>query len=72
VVSVDGNPTSIGLGPTVPASTTLTVPIAVGTVIEPTAATPHRLTASFANSCTKAGEDFGVSDVRLDIIRVPG
>jgi hypothetical protein len=71
VISVDGNPTSIGIGPTVPASSSVTVPIAIGTLMEPAAATPHRLTASFGNSCTKAGEDFAVSDVRLDIIRVP-
>jgi hypothetical protein len=33
--------------------------------------TTHRLTAAVANSCTKDGEDFGVSDMSLDVVRVP-
>jgi hypothetical protein len=27
------------------------------------------VTASLANSCTKAGEDFTVSNVKLDVVR---
>lgn len=71
VINVDGSPTTIGLGPTAPASGTLTVPVAVGTLAEPTAATSHQISASFANSCTKDGEDYGVSSVKLNVIRVP-
>lgn len=71
VVSVDGTPTTIGIAPTAPASSTLTVPVLVGTLTEPAGGTSHRLTAALANSCTKAGEDYGVSSVKLSVIRVP-
>jgi hypothetical protein len=27
------------------------------------------LTAAFANSCTKSGEDYTVSDVKLDVVK---
>jgi hypothetical protein len=71
IVSVDGTPTTFAVGPTVPASTTVTVPFVVGTLAEPAQATPHTVTTSFANSCTKGGESYTVSDVKLDVIRVP-
>jgi hypothetical protein len=71
VVSVDGNATTVGLGPTLPASGTATVPLVVGTLTEPDSATAHRISASFANSCTKDGEDYTVSAVKLDVIGVP-
>jgi hypothetical protein len=68
-VSVDGAKTTFGVAPTAPASGTVTVPIVVGTLMEPDAATSHTLTAQFGNSCTKAGEDYGVSGVKLDVIK---
>jgi hypothetical protein len=71
IVNVDGTPTTFAVGPTVPASTTVTVPFVVGTLAEPAQATPHTVTTSFGNSCTKNGESFTVSDVKLDVIRVP-
>jgi hypothetical protein len=71
VASVDGNPTTFAAAPTTPASGTVTMPFVVGTLTEPSQATAHTVTASFRNSCTKDGEDFAVSDVKLDVIRVP-
>jgi hypothetical protein len=71
VVNVDGTPTTVGLGPSAPASGTVTVPLVVGTLTEPASATGHQISASFANSCTKDGEDYSISDVKLDVIGVP-
>jgi hypothetical protein len=70
-VSVDGTPTTFAIAPTAPASGTVTMPFNVGTLTESTQATPHTVTAAFGNSCTKDGESFTVSDVKLDVIRVP-
>jgi hypothetical protein len=62
---------TFALAPTAPASGTVTMPFNVGTLTETTQSTPHTVTASFGNSCTKDGESFTVSDVKLDVIRVP-
>jgi hypothetical protein len=70
VIQVDGAPATFAAAPTAPASTTMTMPIAVMAVMEPTGSTSHRITASLGNSCTKAGEDFEVSDLKLDIVKV--
>jgi hypothetical protein len=70
-LSVDGTPTTFAVAPTAPASGTVTVPFVVGTLTEPAQATPHTVTASFGNSCTKDGETYTVTDVKLDVIRVP-
>jgi hypothetical protein len=69
LVSVDGKTTTFGVPPQVPPSSSVTVPIVVGTLTEPAAGAQHQMTASLANSCTKDGEDFTVSDVSLDILK---
>ena len=71
VLSVDGAATTFAVAPTAPASGTVTVPFNVGTLTESGQATPHTVTAALGNSCTKDGENFTVSDVKLDVIRVP-
>jgi hypothetical protein len=68
-IQVDGAPATFAAAPTAPASTTMTMPIAVMAVMEPASSTSHRISASLANSCTKAGEDFQVSDLKLDIVK---
>jgi hypothetical protein len=68
VVSVDGQANTFALAPTVPAGTTVTMPVVVGTLSEPDAATQHTMTASFSNSCTKGGEDYAVNGAKLDVI----
>jgi hypothetical protein len=68
VVSVDGQANTFALAPTVPAGTTVTMPIVVGTVSEPDGDSQHSMTASFANSCTKAGEDYAVNGAKFDVI----
>jgi hypothetical protein len=68
-IQVDGAPATFAVAPTAPASTTMTMPIAVMAVMEPASSTTHRITASLGNSCTKDGEDFGVSDLKLDIVK---
>ena len=71
VASVDGTPNTFAIGPTAPASGTVTVPFVVGTLSEASQAASHTVTAAFSNSCTKDGENFTVSNVKLDVIRVP-
>ncbi|MDX6645116.1 MAG: hypothetical protein QOK40_843 [Miltoncostaeaceae bacterium] len=68
VVKVDGVVTTFAVAPTLAPSGSVTVPLVVGTLMEPAASTPHQLTAELANSCTKAGEDFSVTDVKIDIL----
>jgi hypothetical protein len=69
IVSVDGATQTFAVGPTAPASGTVTVPFVVGTLTEPAGDTPHAMTAQFANSCTKNGEDYSVTGVKLDILK---
>jgi hypothetical protein len=71
IVSVDGTPATFAAAATAPASGTLTVPFNVGTLTEPGQSAAHTVTASFGNSCTKAGENYTVTGVKLDIVRVP-
>jgi hypothetical protein len=68
LVSVDGVTTTFGVAPNAPASADVTVPIAVGPVMEPGASTQHKITAKLANSCTKSGEDYTVSGAKLDVL----
>ena len=68
VVNVDGKATTFGMPPQT-ASTTVTLPILVGTLTEPGDSTKHQMTAALGNSCTKQGEDFAVSNVKLDVLK---
>jgi hypothetical protein len=67
-ISVDGATNTFGVAPTTPAGGTVTVPFVVGTLTEPTVDTPHRLAAQVGNSCTKDGEDYAVSGVKVDVL----
>jgi hypothetical protein len=69
VINVDGKATTFGLAPTTPASSSITMPISVAGIMEPTASTSHTITAALANSCTKSGEDFTVNNVKLDVVK---
>jgi hypothetical protein len=69
VVNVDGKANTFAVPPQVPASTSVTVPLLVGTLTEPGASTQHRITAALGNSCTKQGEDFTVGQVKLDVLK---
>jgi len=71
VVSVDGTPATFAAAPSAPASGTVTIPFNVGTLSEPGQSASHTITTSFGNSCTKAGENYAVTGVSLDIVRVP-
>jgi hypothetical protein len=68
LISVDGTTTTFGVAPNVPASSTVTVPIAVGELMEPGASKAHQITAQLANTCTKSGEDYTVSGAKLDVL----
>jgi hypothetical protein len=72
LVQIDGTPATFALAPTAPASSTVTMPISVMSVMEPASSTTHQITASIANSCTKGGEDYSVSDVKLDVVKFGG
>jgi hypothetical protein len=67
-VSVDGTTSTFGVAPNAPASGNVTVPIAVGELMEPGTGTPHQITAKLANSCTKSGEDYTVTGAKLDVL----
>jgi hypothetical protein len=69
VVSVDGKATTLGVPPQTPPSSSTTVPLLVGTLTEPGADTQHHVTAALTNSCTKDGEDFTVTDLKLDVLK---
>ena len=69
VVSVDGAAQTFAVAPTNQPSKTLTVPVVVGTLSEPDADRQHTMTAAFANSCTKDGEDYTVNDAKIDVIK---
>jgi hypothetical protein len=69
VVSVDGTANTFAVPPQIPASTTVTVPLVVGTLTEPGSSTQHHVTATLGNSCTKSGEDFTVQQVKLDVLK---
>jgi hypothetical protein len=36
--------------------------------MEPGASTQHTITAKLGNSCTKSGEDYTVSNVKVDVV----
>jgi hypothetical protein len=69
MLQVDGAPATFAVAPTAPPSGTVSMPIAVMAVMEPSSSTSHTLTASLANSCTKAGEDYGISDLKVDVVK---
>jgi hypothetical protein len=68
VVSVDGVPNTFGLAPTAPASTTVTVPFLVSELMEPGTTAQHTITTKLVNSCTKSGEDYTISNVKIDAV----
>ncbi|HEY0397776.1 MAG TPA: hypothetical protein VGF00_05285 [Acidimicrobiia bacterium] len=68
-LSVDGKATTFAAAPGPPASGTLTVPFLIGTLSEPGQGTQHKLSAKFANSCTKNGEDFTIKALKVDILK---
>jgi hypothetical protein len=69
VLSVDGTPATFAVAPSTPASGTVTMPFNVTSVMEPAASAAHHITASLGNSCTKSGEDYSVTDVKLDVVK---
>jgi Collagen triple helix repeat (20 copies) len=68
VVSVDGVPNTFAIAPMTPANATVTVPVVVSELMEPGADTQHTLTATLQNSCTKSGEDYIVTDAKIDVV----
>jgi hypothetical protein len=68
IVSVDGTPTTFASAPAAPASGTVTIPFVTSEVMEPGASAQHTITATLGNSCTKSGEDYTVSNVKIDVV----
>jgi hypothetical protein len=69
VISVDGSPLTFAVAPMAPASSTVTVPLNVGTLTEPSGDAQHTMTASFANTCTGSGQDYSVTNAKLDVVK---
>jgi hypothetical protein len=68
VISVDGVPNTFAAAPTFPANTTVTVPVVVSEIMEPGGDTQHTITAKLSNSCTKSGEDYHLTDAKIDVV----
>ena len=68
VVDVDGVPNTFAVAPTAPASGTETVPFEVSELTQPGSDAHHTVTTSLANSCTKSGENYTVSNVKVDVV----
>jgi hypothetical protein len=68
VLSVDGIPNTFAVAPTAPANTTVTIPLVVSEVMEPGADKQHTITAKLQNSCTKSGEDYTLTDAKIDVV----
>ena len=60
--------TRFAVAPTAPASGTVTVPFAVSEITQLGASKAHTVTASLGNSCTKSGEAYTVSNVKVDVL----
>jgi hypothetical protein len=69
LINIDGTTNTFAVAPALPASTTVTVPFLVGTLSEPNADQQHTVTAAFASTCTKSGEDYTITDLKLDVIK---
>jgi len=69
VLSVDGAATTFASVPGPPTSGTVTVPFLIGTLSEPGQNTDHKLTAKFTDTCSKAGEDYKIDDVKIDVLK---
>ena len=67
IISVDGQATTVAIAPLVPPGR-ITMPIVVGSLSEPDNDTPHTMTATFANSCAQAGQDYTVHGVKFDVL----
>lgn len=70
VVSLDGIPNTFAVAPTAPASSTVTVPFTLSELLDPGSSTPHTITTKLANTCTKSGEDFVISNVKIDVLKL--
>jgi hypothetical protein len=69
LLSVDGNATTFASIPGPPTKGTVTLPFLIGTLSEPGKDTDHKLTAKFTDTCTKAGEDYKIEDVKIDVLK---
>ena len=67
LIDVDGTPETFGIAPTAPASTDVTVPFEVSELMEPSSDTQHTITATAADTCSKSGEDYTISNVKLTV-----
>ncbi len=69
LITIDGKTNTFAVAPAIPASSTITVPFLVGTLSEPDTDQQHTATAQFASTCTKAGEDYTVNALKLDVVK---
>lgn len=68
LVNVDGTANTFALAPTAPASSTLHVPFVVSELTQPGSNANHTITAALANTCSRSGEDYTVSNVKVDVV----
>ena len=68
LVYVDGVANTFAIAPMAPANSTVTVPVVVSELMEPGADVQHTITAQLQNSCTKSGEDYTVTNAKVDVV----
>lgn len=68
VISVNGVPNTFVSAPTLPPNTSVTMPVLVSDLTEPGTAAKQTLTAKLANACTKSGEDYTITNAKLDVL----
>jgi hypothetical protein len=69
LISIDGATNTFAVAPSLPASSTVTVPFLVGTMAEPDNDQQHTATAQFASTCSKSGEDYTINALKLDVVK---
>jgi hypothetical protein len=68
LISVNGVPNTFVSAPTFPPNTSVTMPVLVSDLTEPGSGANRTITAKLANACTKAGEDYTITNAKLDVV----
>jgi hypothetical protein len=68
VIDVDGVANTFGVAATAPANGTETIPFLVSELTQPGGSTNHTITAQLVNTCQDSGEDYTVSNTKVDVV----
>jgi Collagen triple helix repeat (20 copies) len=68
VIDVDGVANTFGVASTAPANGTETIPFLVSELTQPGGSTNHTITAQLVDTCQDSGQDYTVSNAKVDVI----